>query len=100
MRPRDGRSEKYPRSLSHKPLPIPSPGTLTNNQQRRSNVRQRATVAQNENLAADTLLTLFPSTFARILAHDVERNINGLLEYADNGCQEKQDDAYPAPIFH
>lgn len=37
---------------------------------------------QNENFASDTLLTLFPSTFARILAHDVERNINGLLEYA------------------
>lgn len=53
---------------------------------------------QNENFASDTLLTLFPSTFARILAHDVERNINGLLEYADNGCQEKKDNTYPRLI--
>lgn len=73
---------------SRNQFPTPSPGTL-NNHERRSNVRQRTTFAQNENFAADTLLTLFPATFASLLAHDVERNINGLC--ADNGCQEKQD---------
>lgn len=75
---------------SRNQFPTPSPGTL-NNHERRSNVRQRTTFAQNENFAADTLLTLFPATFASLPAHDVERNINGL--YADNGCQEKQDNA-------
>lgn len=75
---------------SRNQFPTPSPGTL-NNHERRSNVRQRTTFAQNENFAADTLLTLFPATFASLPAHDVERNINGL--YADNGRQEKQDNA-------